>query len=70
LESRLKLSICWDADYNNNSFVPPTSYETIELTKQRKSPPNPMQLQKEAEKLKKKNQEEAIDSTEPGENNT
>ncbi len=48
-----------DADYNNNSIVPPTSYETIELTKQRKSPPNPMQLQNDEEELKQKEVEKA-----------
>lgn len=43
-----------DANYENNVLSGPTTYEKLELTTQRKSPPNPMQLQKKAEELKKK----------------
>ena len=46
-----------DADYDNNSLYCPTTFEKIEITTQRKSPPNPMQTKKNAEELKKKENE-------------
>jgi len=59
-----------DANYDNNALYAPMTFEKVEITTQRKSPPNPMQLKKESEELKKKEAEEASDSTEPVENNT
>jgi hypothetical protein len=46
-----------DADYDNNSLYCPITFEKIEITTQRKSPPNPMQTKKNAEELKKKENE-------------
>ena len=42
-----------DANYDNNTQFAPSSYEKVELTTQRKSPPNPMQILKKAEEMKK-----------------
>lgn len=53
-----------DSDYGNNSLATPTSYEKFELTKPRKSRPNPMQSQKEAEKLKQTDDEDTEDKSE------
>ena len=43
-----------DANYENNSLATPKSFKKFELTKPGKFPRNPMQLQKEAEELKQK----------------
>ena len=43
-----------DANYENNSLATPKSFKKFELTKPGKFPHNPMQLQKEAEELKQK----------------
>ncbi len=58
-----------DANYENNFLYGPMTFDKIELTTQRKPSPNPMQIQKEAEDLKKKVDEEAVESIEPEENN-
>jgi hypothetical protein len=46
-----------DANYDNNAVFGPAAFEKIEITTQRKSPPNPMQTKKNAEELKKKENE-------------
>ena len=56
-----------DANYENNALYGPMKYDKIELTTQRNAPPNPMQLQKEAQELKKK-EEEMEESSESKEN--
>ena len=38
-----------DANYSNNTLFAPITFEKFEITKQRKGPPNPMQLLKDAE---------------------
>ena len=57
-----------DANYDNNAVYGPVTFEKIETTTQRKTPPNPMQLQKEAEELKNKDGEQPEDSSKSKEN--
>ena len=47
-----------DANYNNNTQFAPSSYEKVELTTQHKSPPNPMQILKKVNEMKKQAVEE------------
>ena len=51
-----------DANYNNNARFTPVSFDKIELVKQKKSPPNPMQLKKKAEELKKTEEDQEDES--------
>jgi len=46
-----------DANYDNNALYGPTTFDKIEITTQRKSPPNPMQIKNSAEELKQKENE-------------
>ena len=54
-----------DANYGNNSIYGPITFDKIELTTQPKNPLNPMQLKKEAEKLKEKEGGEVAEPSGP-----
>jgi len=58
-----------DANYDNNAQFAPSSFEKIELTTQRKTPPNPMQIQQGEEEAKRKKAEEEAKKAESDKNN-